>query len=153
MKKRGIDQQGQSLLEMIVIVGMVVLLVTGIVAGTTVALSRSETSRVRSEALSLAQAGIELTREMRDSGWDAFALHGSSETTYCVGSDGMWGPSPCAVPNIDNKFTRSITLHIIPIPETAPPMEEMKVISRVVWGDTTNPSNAVQLTTYLTEWK
>lgn len=152
MKKRRVDQQGQSLVEMIVVIGMVVLLTTGIVAGTTASLSRSETSQVRSNALSFAQEGIELARKTRDSGWDAFALMGESETTYCVGSDGAWGASPCTVPNIDNKFTRSITLKLIPIP-AKPTMKEMNVTSRVAWGDTTNSSNAVQLTTYLTGWK
>jgi len=146
-------QKGQSLVEMVVVIGMVVLLVTGIVAGTTVSLRRSETSQRRSNALSFAQEGIELARKTRDSGWTAFALLGSSETTYCVGSDGLWNPSSPCSPNIDNKFTRSIMLHIIPIPDTDPPMDEMKVTSRVAWGDTTNPLNTVHLITYLTGWK
>ena len=146
MKTYTVGQEGQSLVEMIVIIGMVVLLATGIVAGTTVSLSRSKTSQVRSNALSFAQEGIELARKTRDSGWDAFALMGESETTYCVGSGGAWGASPCMVPNIDNKFTRSITLQ--PAPGSG-----ISVTSKVVWGDTTNPLNKVELTTYLTQWR
>jgi type II secretory pathway pseudopilin PulG len=132
------NQEGQSLVEMIVIIGMVVLLATGIVAGTTVSLSRSQTSQVRSQALSIAQAGIELARGQRDNGWEAFAALGDPQST--------------TVSTIDNKFTRSVTLELIPIPAN-PAMNEMKVTSRVVWGDTTNPLNKVELTTYLTEWR
>jgi type II secretory pathway pseudopilin PulG len=150
------DQKGQTLVEMIVIIGMVVLLATGIVAGTTVSLSRSKTSQVRSDALTFAQAGIELARKQRDNGWDAFAAMGTSSNMYCVGSDGVFGQAQteCSVPNINNTFTRSVTLQLIPIP-AIPTMEEMKVTSRVAWGDTTNPTNTntVQLTTYLTQWK
>jgi Tfp pilus assembly protein PilV len=135
---------GQSLVEMIVVIGMVVLLTTGIIAGTTASLSRTETSRVRSVALSHAQAGIELTRAMRDNGWAAFAAKGSRPTTYCVGD--FTTVAPCPV-NIDSKFTRSVTLELTTI--GSPPTSTMKVTSQVVW----DPSNAVQLTTYLTQWK
>lgn len=142
-----VKQQGQSLVEMIVIVGVIVLLATGIIAGTTASLSRSETSRVRSEALSHAQAGIELARGLRDDGWAAFAAMNSSES-YCVGSDGNFGvhqPS-CTAFNIENTYIRSVKLELTD-------SDTMNVTSKVVWGDTTNPLNTVHLTTYFTDWK
>lgn len=148
MKKHVSDQVGQSLVEMIVVVGMVVLLTTGIVAGTTISLSRSETSKIRSSALTFAQAGIELARGQRDNGWDAFEAMGTpSSTIYCVGSNGAFVKETCTT-NIDNRFTRSVTLEFTPA-------SGMKVTSRVVWGDTTNPTNTntVQLITYLTQWR
>lgn len=129
-----IHQKGQSLVEMIVVIGMVVLLTTGIIAGTTLSLSRSEASRTRSQALSYAQAGIELARATRDNGWAAFAAMGNPPST--------------TVSNIDSTFTRSVTFQLT----TVSGVSTMKVTSRVVWGDTTNPS-AVQLITYLTQWK
>lgn len=122
-------QQGQSLVEMVVVIGMVVLLATGIVAGTTAALSHSATSQTRSQALSYAQAGIELARGTRDSGWQNL-VNGTTVTTI--------GP-----------YTRSVTFLLINVYG----VQTMKVTSRVTWGDTTNPSNAVQLITYLTQWK
>ncbi|MCX6792391.1 MAG: hypothetical protein NT149_05145 [Candidatus Gottesmanbacteria bacterium] len=151
MKKCKVDQQGQSLIEMIVIVGMVVLLVTGIVAGTTASLSRSETSQTRSSALSFAQAGIELARGIRDNGWNTFVTMGSSGgAKYCVNSNSPpeWTESETCTPNIDSKFTRSVTLELTPA-------SGMKVTSKVAWGDTTDPlnKNKVELTTYLTQWK
>ncbi len=144
-----VKQQGQTLVEMIVIVGVIVLLATGIVAGTTASLSRSEVLRVRSEALSHAQVGVELARGLRDAGWSAFEAMGSSGgTLYCVGSGGAFVQATCA-PNIDNKFTRTVTLQTTMVPG----VPTMKVTSDVKWGDTTNPLNAVQLITYLTQWK
>lgn len=134
MKKQFVYQQGQSLVEMIVVIGMVVLLTTGIVAGTTASLSRSETSQVRSQALSYAQAGIELARGLRDNGWAAFAALGS--------------PSSTTVSTLGT-LTRSVTFQLT----TVSGVSTMKVTSRVAWGDTSNPSNAVELTTYLTQWR
>lgn len=129
------DQKGQSLVEMIVVIGMVVLLATGIVVGTTASLSRTESSQVRSQALSIAQAGIELARVTRDTGWEAFAALGDPEST--------------TVSTIDNTFTRSITFQLT----TISGISTMKVTSQVIWGDTTNPLNKVKLTTYLTQWR
>lgn len=135
MKKHLVYQRGQSLVEMIVVIGMVVLLATGIVAGTTTSLSRSETSQIRSQALSIAQAGIELARGTRDNGWDAFAALGTPQST--------------TVSNIDSTFTRSVTFQLT----TVSGIPTMKVTSRVTWGDTSNPANTVQLITYLTQWR
>jgi len=75
------QQQGQSLVEMIVVIGVVVLLTTGIVVGTTTSLSRSETSETRSQALSYAQEGIELARGLRDAGWNTFTALGNPQST------------------------------------------------------------------------
>ena len=143
-----IKQHGQTLVEMIVIVGVIVLLATGIVAGTTASLGRSETLQIRSEALSEAQAGIELTRALRDAGWDDLVNKGTPETAYCVGSGGWaeYTDPPCVV-NINNMFTRTITLKYVAATLT------VQVISEVAWGDTSNPLNKVYLTTYLTNWK
>jgi type II secretory pathway pseudopilin PulG len=38
-------QKGQSLVEMVVVIGMVILLTTGIVTGTTISLNRSKKSQ------------------------------------------------------------------------------------------------------------
>jgi type II secretory pathway pseudopilin PulG len=141
------QQRGQTLIEMIIIVGVIVLLATGIVAGTTAALSRSETLQARSEALSQAQAGIELARGLRDNGWNTFATKGTPATTYCVGSGGGFVTGTCMPPYIDNRFKRYVTLELTTI--GSPPTPTMKVTSKVVW----DPSNAVQLSTYLTQWK
>ncbi len=152
MKIYEVGKRGQTLVEMIVIVGMVVLLATGVVVGTTVSLSRSETSKVRSNAAAYAQSGIELARALRDTSWDAFAALGTpTANTYCVGSDGSFGQAQisCTAFNIDNTYVRSLTLELTIVSG----VPTVKVTSKVSWGDVSNPANAIQLMTYLTQWK
>lgn len=148
MKKNTIGQKGQSLVEMIVIVGMVVLLMTGIVAGTTVSLSRSNTSQVRSIALSYAQGGIELARAKRDGGWDAFEAMGDPPRVYCVGADNVFVEGACVF-TAGDKYTRYVSLQLTSVSG----VPTMKVTSTVSWDDTIYPLNNIDLTTYLTKWR
>jgi type II secretory pathway pseudopilin PulG len=150
-----IHKQGQSLVEMLVVVGIVVLLVTGIVSGTTLSLNRTATIQQRSAAVKYAQEGIELTRFVRDEGWDNFAAMGAVESNYCVGSEEpvvfQLTTGSCATPNINDTYTRTITLLLIPASSTT--VEKMSVTVVVSWADRTQPTNAVSLVTYLTEWR
>jgi type II secretory pathway pseudopilin PulG len=149
MNKYCFYREGQTLVEMIVLIGMVVLLTTGIVAGTTVSLSRSHLSQSRTSALALAQSGIELARGIRDNGWGAFEEMGKpGSKTYCVGLTGNFVEGMCTGFNIDNKFMRSITLKST----TISGVSTIKVTSHVSWADTTNPANSMELITYLTPW-
>ena len=145
--------KGQMLIEVVVVVGMVVLLALGIVAGTTRVLSQSQTVQNQSVALSIAQEGIELTRQFRDSGWATFASYGSTKTTYCVGSDGTFVPAnPTCPTNILNTiYTRSITLDLIPSPDGSA-TQTMQVTVTVSWTGSVEANNFVNLTTYLTQW-
>ena len=113
---------------------MVVLLATGIIAGTTASISRSQTSQTRSQALALAQEGLDLARALRDAGWNTFATLGSPQSTR-VDQPGT--------------FTRSVTFLLTSISS----VPTMKVTSKVTWGDTANSSNAVSLVTYFTQWR
>ena len=70
MKHQREYQHGQSLVEMVVVIGVVVLLAVGIIAGTTASLSATENAQTRSNALKFASEGIERTRELRDAGWE-----------------------------------------------------------------------------------
>lgn len=147
------DERGQSLVEMIVVVGMVVLLVMGIVAGTTVALGRTQTVQMRSAAVKYAQEGIELTRSLRDTGWDMFAAMGTVESMYCTGDDGVFTltATSCSDPNVHDVYTRTIILRLLPASGAS--VEKMSVTVVVAWGDITNPSNSVSLVTHLTQWQ
>lgn len=139
------NQHGQTLVEMIVVVTIVVLLATGIVAVTTVSLARSQTSKIRSEAVTHAQAGLELARGLRDTSWADFVVKGSAAgSTYCVGT---FTPPPCSV-NINGTFTRFVRLQFTQVAG----VDTMIVTSSVSWGAGT-PNNTVHLVTYLTQWK
>ncbi len=154
MKKNSRDQRGQSLVEMLVVVGIVVLLVTGIVSGTTLSLSSTHTTQQRSTAVKYAQDGIELARSLRDDGWTNFAALGTTESSYCVGSEVppvfSLASGTCGT-NIGGTYARTITLHLIPASGTN--VEKMSVTVVVSWGDTSQTNNAVTLVTYLTEWR
>lgn len=158
MKNR--HASGQTLVEVVVVVGIAVLLVLGIVAGTTRSLSLSQTVQKRTTALSLAQEGIELARQERDLGWDAFALMGTPLSTYCIGSSGISDFANLPVsscgdsPNIDNTaFTRSVTLDLIPSPDGSG-NTTMQVTVQVSWSAAAGATdNSVSLTTYLTQWQ
>lgn len=145
--------RGQTLIEMIVIVGVVVLLVTGIVAATTASLSVTNSNAARSSAIQYAQEGIELARAQRDVGWNSFALLGTPRQSYCVGSNNEFQPTAimCDYINVGNQFIRTITLELINPGD--PTQVKMTVDVVVSWGDTTNPNNNVELKTDLTQWR
>ncbi len=94
---------GQSLVESVVTLGVVILLVTGLIVGTTSSLRYAENSRTRTRATQYAQEGIELARKERDAGWAVFARTG----TFCVGRAGTIPTDPCDV--LDGRFTRMLT--------------------------------------------
>jgi type II secretory pathway pseudopilin PulG len=83
--------KGQSLVEALIAVAVVIILITGIVAGTTSSLRASAYARARSEATKLVQQGMEIARNDRDQGWSDFAdldldPVAGTRTYYCVGS-------------------------------------------------------------------
>ncbi len=138
---------------MVVIIGIVVVLATGIIAGTSVSLSRAQDSTLRTTAVKYAQEGVELARQRRDEGWLAFAALGAVANTYCVGDDNEFiAAQSCTTPNVGNQYIRSMTLELLNAgSETS---ERMRVTVTVSWGDViATPNKAVTLTTDLTQWR
>jgi type II secretory pathway pseudopilin PulG len=146
---------------MVVVIGVVIMLATGIVAGTTATLARTRTNELRSTALQYAQEGIEQTRSKRDAGWQTFAALGSTQdvpplsnkSVYCLGDDGIFLPTvvSCTTPNVHGKYTRSVTLTLVSPAD--PSQMYMSVDVVVSWGNTANPTNSVELKTDLTQWR
>src|SRR5688572_6650554 len=104
------SQAGQTLVEAVVVVGVVVLLVTGLLAGTTASLRSAQSGRTRTQAVSLTQQGIEIVRGIRDENWDTFQGYVGS---YCLGDDQVLTVSggSCS-PNIttpEGMLTRSVS--------------------------------------------
>ena len=138
-------ERGQSLIEAIVAVAAVVLIVTGLIVGTTQALRASQLARARSLANKYSQEAIELTRNLRDSGWTLFQTRSGR---YCLAKDNSWpaGPSANCTPNIDNTYTREAIFSWDGV------AERMIVTVRTSWseGAVTRQS---ELTTYFTRWR
>jgi type II secretory pathway pseudopilin PulG len=142
-----VDSRGQTLVEAIVVIGVVVLLVTGLIAGTTTSMRTTRISRTRSQAVKYAQEGLEIVRTLRDTNWGAFALLAGLQ---CLGSDGQFttGGGTCD-PNIatgEEVFTRSVNF------SWNPTYNRMEVTVMVDYPDETKVS-PITLTTYFTQWK
>ena len=136
---------GQTLVEAVVVVGVVVLLVTGLVAGTTAALRSAQSGRTRTQAVSLAQEGIEIARGIRDENWGTFQTYSGS---YCLGSDHVPVASGGACsPNIttpEGSLTRSIGFTW---------QDSRMVVTSTVAYSEGEGTRDVALTTYFTQWK
>lgn len=136
---------GQTLVEAVVVVGVVVLLVTGLIAGTTASLRSARSGRTKTQAVSLAQEGIEIARGKRDDDWSTFQGYSGS---YCLGSDHIPSPSGGACsPNIttaEGSFTRSVSFNW---------QNPRMVVTTTVSYPEGELTRDVTLTTYFTQWK
>jgi len=143
MKK---SSRGQTLAEVVVAIGVVVLLVTGLVVGTSVSLKASQYGKARSQAVQYAQEAVELARNIRDNGWTTFTTYGGvSPVSWCLDKSGVWAPmSDSCSANIDNFYTRQVTFTWND--------PKMKVDVSVSWIDG-NKTFTVPITTYFTQWK
>lgn len=136
---------GQTIVEAVVVIGMVALLVTGLIVGTTASLKSAQSGRVRSQSVSLSQEGLEIVRSIRDQSWSTFQ---SYTGTYCLGSDKILvvsaGSCGMNVAGAENSFSRNVVFSW-----QSPKMVVTSTVSYVE-GETTKD---VTLVTYFTQWK
>lgn len=125
--------KGQTLVEVVVVIALVVILITGIVSGTTSTLSQNKESQLRSSALQLAREGLEIVRYTRDQGWDSFAQLGDPPTTYCLGSDREFIESSgnCGTNILGTPFSRDIDVTLLAFVDANP---IVRVNVTVGWG-------------------
>lgn len=140
------DQNGQTLAEVVVAIGVVVLLVTGLVIGTSVTLKASQYGKARSQAVQYAQEAVEIARNVRDSGWTTFIAYGGvTPVSWCLDKSGVWtAMSDSCSPNIDNFYTRKVTVTWID--------PKMKVEVQVSWTDGAKTYSSL-VSTFFTQWK
>lgn len=146
MKYKNLSQ-GQTLLELIISIGVVVFVMLGLVVAVTSSLRFGQSSRSRSRAVKYAQEAVEITRQLRDvNTWDTFfAYTGASTKTWCLNKDGAWyvdGSPSCDI--LDGIFSRLVTL------TWQDPIVHVQV--NVSWQEGDHVSHST-LETYLTEWK
>ncbi len=139
----GSNRKGQSLVEVVVVIGMVILLVGGLVVGTTTALRSSEHGRLRSQSVKYAQEGVEYARDLRNFSWEEFQ---AKTGVWCLDKDGALTESQSSIcpVNIDNALTRSLTF--------AWSDPRMTVTVVVSWNDGSG-DHASTLITYFTKWQ
>lgn len=144
-----IRQHGQSMVEIIIVIGIVLIIVTGLVVASTAALKGTRFTSTKSPATKYAQEGLELARKLRDTSWSAFFVK-KDETggLWCLNESGQWSGASGSVTNCANNvagiYTRSVTFTW--------DGARMRIMATVSWidGATTHKS---ELITYLTQWK
>lgn len=137
------SKSGQSLVEAVVVIGVVILLVTGIVAGTTASIKNVDQGKTRSLALKYSQEGMEYARNLRNTGWETFQVKNG---LYCLDKTSVLtaaASGTCPV-NVDTMYKRSLTF------TWSDPT--MTVLSQVTWNDG-NGEHKSELTTNFTKWR
>jgi type II secretory pathway component PulK len=139
--------KGQTIVEAIVVIGVVVLLVTGLIAGTTTSLRSATSGRVRSQALKFAEEGLEYARTLRDERWDTFQTYSG---LYCLASPAQElvesSNSSCAsnITTQEGSFARSL--------DFSWDGDKMTVEVIVAYPEGTQ-RKSISLKTYFTQWR
>lgn len=123
--------KGQSLIEVLVALGIISIIVTSVASIITSSLGNTQFSKDQNTATKYAQEGLEMTRSIRNANYTTFA---SVNGTFCLqkGATALGASQgSCATPNIDNYFIRSIQIEITP----GCGNNVSKVISTVKWQD------------------
>lgn len=140
---------GQTLLELVIAIGVVAIIITGLVSAATASLRYGQESRLRTTAVKYAQSALELARQIRDSQpADVFlGYSGSGTQIWCLDSTNAWTKndgSGCPPIQSGSPYIRTVTFSW--------DGTTMTVTSNVSWilgGKTTS----AQLGTVLTQWR
>lgn len=151
------NQRGQSVIEVIVAVAILVIIAGSLVIAVLGSFSTARLAEEETQATLFAMEGLEATQSIRNQGWSNLANgdHGLSN------SGSLWSFSGSSDTDISNKFTRVITIadaerdedgDIVASGGTVDP-ETKSVVSSITWDFTPTRENTVTLTTYLTNWE
>ena len=106
------DQKGQSLIEVVVAVGVMSLLMVALLTTITLAVKNSRLAKDRVQAVSLANEGIELMRAYRDYDYTEFYAKAQTDEYNLpyswVVEDGLSGGCPVVVFGIRDFFRRCV---------------------------------------------
>jgi type II secretory pathway pseudopilin PulG len=159
--------KGQSLLELVVAVGLAAVVLVTLASITTKSISNATAARQKAQATRYVAEAIDWVRGQRDADWTSFYQRIDARANNIPGvignSDGYcmstlnWGSAPnnnsatpCAQPiqsgGVNTEFTRWIMLDI-PVDN-----QEVEIISKVRWTDSTG-QHTTQSTVRLTNWR
>jgi len=123
-------ESGQSLVEVLVALSLVVIIILGLVRVTITSVRNASFAKDQRVATKYAQEGLENARHLKEEDTAVFWAKSGTETDEI------------------NKFTREITY----TPDPGQPDEKMKVEVLVWWEDSIGQHQST-LATYLTKWK
>jgi Tfp pilus assembly protein PilV len=143
------NQEGQSLIEVIVAVGMMALLLVSLLALITISIKNSRLAQNRAQAVSLSQGGVELMRAFRDFSWTGF-LQEADSTNYqlpqnWVVEDSLGPVCDTVSIEINGVFSRCVTLSLSGI-------DTVEVLVTTYWADGSQTKTVTQ-TTRLSKWE
>ena len=130
--------------EIVVALGIVIVLISGLIVGATSAVRTNDQSRLRSLAVGYVQEALELTRKLRDESWDTFQVKNG---LWCLDKAGVWTQAVVTCPsNIDSVFTRGVTF------SWNAGALRMDITARVSWQDGA-ATHQSSLITFFTQWQ
>jgi Tfp pilus assembly protein PilV len=140
---------GQSMVEALVVVGVVVLLVTGLVSATTASLGVSRMSKNKTQALQYAKEGLEIVRIVKNSSWDSVP---QTTQSFCIakGQNDLGTPLSVCPYDIDNFFSRMVTISDSGI---CTALNSCRNVSVTVSWKESSQDKSVTLTSFVTNWK
>ncbi len=138
--------KGQSIIEFIVAVGIMLIIAGSGALSVLGALSANKQAKDHIQAAAYAQEGLEAVRGIRNNSWDALVNGNYGLTT----NQGYWEFLGSA--DTYGKFRRVVTIGDAVIDED-PQMDTKLITSRVTWNPTPARQSQVEFTTYLTKWQ
>ncbi|MBU2542735.1 prepilin-type N-terminal cleavage/methylation domain-containing protein, partial [Patescibacteria group bacterium] len=153
----GINNKGQSLLEVIVAMAIFALISAAMVSLSLGGLSALEQGGEQTQAEALAQEGVEAVRAIRDSAWNKLVYATSSVSIN--GSE--WEFTGEDTTETIGQYTRTISFadvcrdlsdDIVDCPGSYTDLHSKKVTVIVDWEIRPGVNNSVQKITYLTNW-
>ncbi len=142
---------GQALLEAIVAVGLVLVIATGLIAGTTFSLRVGSAGKLRSVASKYTQEGVEAVRILRDQSWLIFQGTYSgvppAGKLWCIPKTGGWTSGTCVASQLlDGVYNRSARL------VWDATQERVEATIFLTWNENGTMRQS-QVITYFTDWK
>ncbi len=134
-------ENGQSLIELVVAIGIFVIVVSSLAFLVLNSYTAGYLAFEITQANSLAEEGLEAARSIRDNNWPDL-INGDYGLAIVGGNWQFSGISE----TIDGKFTRIITLEEID-------QDRKKVTSQVTWQFNEARPQEIKLITYLTNWQ
>ncbi len=138
-KRRASDQRGFSVVEVLLAAGVFALLVTGLVGAVVYGRASSDSAGDRSQALSLAEEGIEATRNIGDAAYANLAAgtYGLTQTSN------QWAFSGAS--DTSGIYTRQIVI-------AAAGANRQSITSTVTWPQSGGTTGTVTLTSRMVNW-
>ncbi len=139
--------QGQSLFEVIIAVGVTSIVLVAIINTAIVSVRNTSYSRNKTLAARHIQEANEWLRGERDASWDSFSAHATISPSWCLSTLDWAKARSCTETDniVGTPFERELILTIIST-------QQISTQVKVYWNDSQG-YHEVKSATYLTDWR